>query len=137
MVRDSPPEPGMKGVLMFQHTPMHDSLCNCPVKPMIAVLYEHHSDSVDAVEYSVGNLGTKPYKLNWKLLGGFPEHCGDQHSVVFDATYIRESIEHNVVLAYIKCNNFGVEIICDGTTGVFENVEFDMRSFIRNFNIAE
>ncbi|WP_339712661.1 hypothetical protein [Cyclobacterium amurskyense] len=137
LVMDVPPEPGNKGVLMFKHKPIELSCADCKVEPIIAVLYESISDSIDAVEYSVNYIGTKPYQLVHKLIGGFPDYSGDQHSVVFDVTYVREEVEHSVLLAYIVCNDIGIEIICDTITEAFPKVEQQMRDFIRNFSADE
>ena len=100
---------------------------------LLLYVYESVSDSIDAVEYSVDNIGTKPYQLNYNLLGGYPEHSGDKQSVVFDAKYVRGETEHSVILTYITHNNFGIEIICDSTTEAFPIVEEQMRTFVKNF----
>lgn len=134
LVMDVPQELGNKGVLMFKHKPIDVKCSDCTVEPIIAVLYESVSDSIDAVEYSVNNLGTKPYQLDYTLLGGYPEHSGDKQSVVFDAKYVRDEVEHAVILTYITNNNFGIEIICDRTTEAFPIVEEQMRTFVKNFS---
>ena len=131
---DVPPEPGNKGVLMFKHKAMDVKCSDCKVEPIIAVLYEVVSDSIDAVEYSANYLGTKPYQLDYSLLGGYPEHSGDKQSVVFDAKYVRDEVEHTIILTYITNNNFGIEIICDSTTEAFPLVEDQMRTFVKNFS---
>lgn len=135
LVMDTPPESGVKGVLMFKHKPIDVKCSDCKVEPIIAVLYESIADSIDAIEYSVNYLGTKPYQLDYTLLGGYPEHSGDKQSVVFDAKYVRDEVEHTVILTYITNKSFGIEIICDSTTEAFPIVEEQMRTFVKNFSI--
>lgn len=137
LVADSPPEPGNKGIVMFKHKPLYDSIRKCQVEPIMAILYESHSDTLDVVEYSVNLLGKKKFQMKWDLLGGCPEQSKDCHSAVFDAKYTRETVEHSVILGYVKCNNFGVEIICDSTTDFFPALEDEMRKFLRSFRIVD
>ena len=134
LIVDASPEPGNKGVLMFKHKPIDIECSDCKVEPVIAVLYEPIPDSLDAVAYSVNCLGTKPYQLDYTLLGGYPEHSGDKYSVVFDAQYVRDEVEHTVILTYITNHNFGIEIICDSTTEAFPTVEEEMRTFVKHFS---
>ena len=136
LITDSGPKQGSKGLLMFKRKPILDSM-NRQVEPVMAILYEQNPEAKDAIEYSVGLIGTKNFKLKWQLLGGFPEYSLDKHSVVFEGTYYRDSIEHSVLIAYILCNNVGVEIICDSTTEIYPQVEKEMSEFIKAFRINE
>ncbi|MCC5936173.1 MAG: hypothetical protein JJU34_02720 [Lunatimonas sp.] len=129
-----PPEVGKKGIVMFKHTPIIDSQ-NRPVEPIMAILYEQLNDTLDVVEYSASLIGTKGYNLKWDLLGGYPDFSKDPQSAIFKGTYERSSIEHTVLIGYIKRNNFGVEIICDTTSEILPELDNEMSNFIKSFII--
>src|SRR5437870_5632565 len=59
LFQDSKPESNNKGAIMYKHSPILDS-SNSPVEPVFAIVYENIRDSIDAIEYSVNGIGSKP-----------------------------------------------------------------------------
>jgi hypothetical protein len=136
LVSDDMPADNAKGRLVFKHKPIKDSK-NRPVEPLIAILYEKVTEDIDVIQYSAGILGEKPFKIDKKLLGGFPDFSSDKHSVVFRGNYIRENVGHKILLGYILCNKIGLEIICDATDETFSKVESDFNKIIKSLRIIE
>ena len=134
LIQDSRPSEGSKGVTMFKHAPIKDSLGR-PVEPVIALVYENIPDTIDVIEYSVGVLGSKPYSIRRDLLGGYPEYSSDKHSVVFKGDYSRSGVKHKVMLGYIFFKHIGIELIGDATDGVYDKVESDIQKFIKSVAI--
>jgi hypothetical protein len=122
----------MKGVLMFKHKPIIDSKGR-PVEPVIALVYEKTQEK-DVIAYSINALGQKPFKLKYELLGGYPDFSTSKYSVVFNVTYMREDIEHKIMLGYIVHNDIGIEIIGDSTEELYSQVENDIRKFLKSVN---
>jgi len=130
------PSSNSRGVLMFKHIPIIDSL-ERPIEPVIAILYESIIDSIDVIEYSISLLGQKPYKLKYELLGGYPDYSSDKYSVIFKGEYLREDVKHLVLLGYILSENIGIEIIGDATEEIFPKVESDINYFLKSVNIKK
>ena len=136
IITDQSPRLNSKGVLMFKHIPIKDSIGR-RVEPVIALVYEKVIDSLDVIEYSVGIIGTKPFKVKYELLGGFPDFSLDRFSVVYKGEYLRENIKHLVMLGYILNENIGIEIIGDSTEEIFPKVEYDIKNFIKSVKIKK
>jgi hypothetical protein len=130
------PNEGNKGILMYKHLPILDSL-GYSIEPVLAVLYENINEKVDVIEYSVSTLASKPYDIQRKLLGGYPAYSQDKHSVVFKGYYEREGIKHTVLLGYILYKKVGIEIIGDATSDVFNLVEKDFSIFLKSVHILD
>jgi hypothetical protein len=136
LIKEVDPSDGSKGARMFKHRMMVDSKGRF-IEPIIGLVFEKVLDSIDVIEYSVGVLGHKPYTIERELLGGYPDHSSDKHSVVFRGDYSNRGVHHKVLLGYIFHNNIGIEIIADATKDVFRRVESEMKAFIKSVNIKE
>jgi hypothetical protein len=136
LISDNLPDSNNKGTLMYKHEPIKDSL-NRTVEPIIAIVYELVNEKMDAIEYSVGIIGQKPFILNRKLLGGYPDYSDDPHSVVFETNYTRQGIKHNATIGYILCNNIGLEIIGDCTSDIYPKVEDEIKKFIKSVSVTD
>jgi hypothetical protein len=123
-----------KGTLMYKHSPILDSSYRT-VEPVIGIIYQYLKDTVDAVEYSISNMGQKPYTIKYELLGGYPDYSSDKHSAIFKGEYLRDGVKHIVMLGYIVANNIGIEIIGDATSQVYGKVESDIKQFIKSVHL--
>jgi hypothetical protein len=63
---------------------------------------------------------------------GYPEYSSDKHSVVFKAKYNKADSLHKVYICYILYKSIGVVILADSSEDVFEQVDADMRAFIKS-----
>jgi hypothetical protein len=136
LTTDELPTNNSRGVLMFKHNSIIDSFGR-PVEPVIAILYENIKDSIDVIEYSIGLLGQKPFKIKHELLGGYPELSSDKYSIVFRGEYLRENVKHLVMIGYILSGNIGIEIIGDATEEIYPKVESDLKDFLKSVNIKQ
>jgi len=127
---------GGKGMLVYKHTAIKDSKGRS-IEPVIAIMYENIPDPTDVTAYSVGVLGKKPFTVNHKLLGGFPDYSSDHHSVVYSGDYTRGGVKHKVLLGYIAYKHVGIEVVCDATDEIFAKVKADMSAFIKSVSVKD
>jgi hypothetical protein len=131
-----PAIPLMQGVVQFKHKPILD-LLKTPVEPVIALLYKEKSDSVDLIWYSANELNSKPYRLDYTLLGGWPDYSSEKSSVFFKGNYYRSGIKHTILIGYIIHNDLLIEVICDSTDLVYKEVESDFFKFIKSVHVKK
>jgi hypothetical protein len=138
LVQEATPSEKSKGIRIFKCAPIIGTK-GLPVEPVLALFFEQVTESIDTIVYSANGLMSKQqtFKLKWNLLGTYPEYSSDQHSVVYKAEYTRSGFIHKVYLCYILYRNIGVEIIADSTDDVFDQVDADMRAFIKSIVIQE
>jgi hypothetical protein len=91
-------------------------------------------DTADAMVYSLNGLKNIQASLNltWDILGGYPDYSSDKHSIVYKARYTRAGSLHKVYIGYILYNGIGVVITADAIEDVFDQVDADMRAFIKS-----
>ena len=131
-----PAIPLMQGVVKFKHKPILD-LLKIPVEPVIALLYQERPDSVDLIWYSANALGNKPYRLDYTLLGGYPDYSSEKSSIFFKGQYFRSGTKHNILIGYILHNDLLIEVICDSTELVYKEVESDFFKFIKSVHVKK
>ena len=64
LVLQTQPTEGRKAVLTFQHLPIRDSMRQL-IRPDLALMYEHVTDSMDVVEYSAGGFSVMPSSFKY------------------------------------------------------------------------
>lgn len=131
-----PAQKFLKGSIKFKHKPIVDSLGR-PIEPVIALLYENSPDTIDLIVYSINTLANKPFKLNYKFLGGYPEYSSEKISVVYEGKYINSGEKHRLNIGYILHNDIVIEIICDATDGVYNEVEKEFKEFIKSVRLED
>ncbi len=131
-----PAIPLLKGEVQFIHKPILDPLKRT-VKPIIALLYEESPDSVDLIWYSANAIGSKPYRLNYTPIGGYPDYSSEKSSIFFKGSYFRSGIEHTILIGYILHNDILIEVICDSTDLVYKEVESDFFKFIKSVYVEK
>ena len=138
LVQETTPSENSKGSLMFKRTPITGPK-GLEVEPVLALIFEQVTEPIDTIVYSANGLmsHSEKFNLKWNLLGSYPEYSSDQHAVVYKAEYTKSGFLHKVYLCYILYNNLGVQIIADSTDDVFDQVDEDMRAFIKSVVVQE
>ena len=133
LVKEADPGEDTKGVRVFKHTKITGDK-GASTEPVISLIFEQVPISMNAALYAMEGLEDikKSLKITWNLLGGYPDYSSDRHSVVYKARYKRSGVPHRVYICYILYNNTGVVVIADSSKDVFEQVDDDMRAFIKS-----
>jgi hypothetical protein len=131
VVKNGIDQRSQKYLLMFQRKPIEDAQGR-RVHPVIAVICEPIKEPVDVIQYSIGARVQVPFNVK-KVLS----HQGGDFSytnvIGYEGEYEKEVL-HKVLIGHMRHEQVGVQIICDSSDGVYDQVEADMRSFMRSVN---
>jgi hypothetical protein len=122
-------------LLMFKHTPIKDPQGR-DIEPVMAVICEPVTDSSDVIKYSISKRVQVPFDVK-KLLTPQEGDFTHRNSVGYDGEYTRGSVVHKVIVGHLRHQQVGVQVICDSTDGVYDQVEADMREFLRSITFKE
>jgi hypothetical protein len=133
LIKESEPGEGSKGVRVFKHAKITGDK-GVSTEPVISLIFEQVPNSMNAAVYAMKGLEDieKSLKITWSLLGGYPDYSSDQHSMVYKARYTKSNSHHKVYICYILYNSTGLVIIADSAEDVFDQVDADMRAFIKS-----
>ncbi len=131
VVKNGIDERSQKYLLMFQRKPIEDAQGR-RVHPVIAIICEPIKEPVDVIKYSIAARVQVPFNVK-KVLS----HQGGDFSytnvIGYEGEYEKEVL-HKVLIGHMRHQQVGVQIICDSSDGVYDQVEADMRSFMRSVN---
>ena len=120
-------------LLQFIHAPIADSEGH-EIRPVIAIIAEKVTDSVDVVTYSIA----KRLKVSFKVVKVLTpqDSCFDfQNAIGYEGTYDSHGVLHRVIIAHMRHAEVGLQVICDSTDGVYSSVVHEMRRFIKSIGI--
>jgi len=124
------------GMIMYMRVPVYDNK-NRAVKPVIAILYEEiPREMKDVVQYYIFKMSAlKSNTPDLKTVDSFDsEKWGLKYDgmIGFIHKNNQSGVIHTVITCYMLYKDIGVTIMCDSTEDVFDQVEDDMRRFIKS-----
>ena len=121
------------GSIMYVRNPIIDSEGRS-ISPVIAIIYEKlPSDSISVIEYSFMVRMRHAFSFEIDSLCS-AEAMGMKYlnGMYYDGYHIRGNVRHEILLVHIVKNDVGIQIICDSTENVYNEVVDDMIRFIRS-----
>ena len=121
-------------LLMYERNPIKDSEGR-NVRPVIAIVCEMVPDTLDVIRYSISKRGQTPFKVN-ELLTPQDGSFSYGNSVGFEGGY-KKIVEHKILVGHMRHGKVGLQVICDSSEEVFNQVEEDMRNFLRSITFKD
>jgi hypothetical protein len=121
-------------LLMFECNPIKDAEGR-NVRPVIAIICEQVSDSLDVIQYSIWKRTQIPLAVK-KVITYRDGSLNYRNSVGYEGEYVK-GVVHKVFVAHMRHKQVGLQVICDSTDGVYDKVEADMRDFLRSITFKE
>jgi hypothetical protein len=117
-----------RGMISYKHIPIKDNLGR-DIEPVVAIVYEKlPSDSIDPILFSANKravagfnvdevFSPDDFKLKYKNTIGYYGHYN-------------KGVIHNIIVAHMVYKDVGVQVICDSTKDVYDQVKEDMELFV-------
>jgi hypothetical protein len=117
-----------RGMISYKHIPIKDQLGR-DIEPVIALIYEKlPSDSIDPILFSANKRITTRFDVD-KVFGYEDFKLKYRNTIGYYGHYDKVVI-HNVIVAHMVYKNMGIQIICDSTKDVYDQVKEDMELFV-------
>jgi len=129
IVKNGIDERSQKYLLMFQRKPIEDAQGR-RVHPVIAVICERIKEPLDVINYSIAARVQVPFDVK-KVLSHQGGDFTYSNVIGYEGEYEKEVL-HKVLIGHMLHEQVGVQIICDSSDGVYDQVEAEMRSFMRS-----
>jgi len=120
---------------MFKSRSIRDSQGR-EVQPVIAVIVESVKDSSDVIVYSIQKRASTAFTVN-KVLSFEDGYFTHRNSIGYEGEYKKQDIIHKLLIAHMREKSVGLQVICDSTDDVYNQVEQDMRNFILAIGIDQ
>lgn len=118
-----------RGMISYKHSPIKDDLGR-DIEPVVAIVYEElPSDSIDPILFSANKRATAGFDVDSVFSPGDFE-LSHENTIGYYGHYDKGSVTHNVIIAHMVYKNVGVQVICDSTKDVYDQVKDDMELFI-------
>lgn len=121
------------GMISYKHVPIRDSVGRT-IEPMIAIIYEKlPSDSIDLILFSAQKRMNTRFEVDQVFSReNFNLKC--KNTVGYYGHY-EKGVVHKVIVAHMVFKDVGLQIICDSTEEVYDQVNEDMERFVSSVDI--
>ena len=122
-------------ILSFKHIPIIDTKGR-KIVPMMSIVAEQIGDSIDVITYSIIKRSSVGFNVQ-KVLTYDDGHFEYKNVIGYEGDYEDEGVPHQLLIAHMVGDSIGLQVICDSTGDVYNQVENDMRRFIKQVGINE
>ncbi len=124
------------GIILYTHVPVYNKKKQA-IRPTIGIVYEKFPEPPeDTIVYSINMRMRMPFEPK-EVLTHEDGSLIEKYAVGYTAEMDQQKIKHSLIIVHMLRGKVGVQIICDSTSDVMNQVEPDMRKFIKSVTLDE